>query len=242
MSHLVCPLCGKNAPLSTFNPESLDLDLKLVSFKGLGRGKGFMVSEEFSVLDEPYLSGIVSERVLALCKIFFDRGVIDATSLMHKLNMQTQPVTSSKDRQIEQLSRDLKRARSSESKTIRRLSDLQIKYDRVVDSLRKTQGELDELKAAQENINDDLDEIIEAIEEEVGKEVYEEGNETSARELVPGIDKSWKLKLMEVDPGCLDALNTIAQKMGPENKKFLSKRIVGDTPHIEKILKDLKIK
>ena len=62
MSHLVCPLCGKNAPLSTLNPEAIDLDVKVVSFKGLGYGKGFAKSEEHSILGDDLYSPMLARR------------------------------------------------------------------------------------------------------------------------------------------------------------------------------------
>ncbi len=41
MSHVNCPLCGRNQALSKFNPKALDDDIYVVSFRGLDRGRGF---------------------------------------------------------------------------------------------------------------------------------------------------------------------------------------------------------
>jgi len=89
MSHLECPLCGKNAPLSSFDPCSLDLDLRLVSFRGLGRGKGFEVSDEYSVLGDDVYSPQVAERALDLCRMFLDNRVIDSEQTMRKLGLDS---------------------------------------------------------------------------------------------------------------------------------------------------------
>ncbi|MCX6648828.1 MAG: hypothetical protein NTV61_05505 [Candidatus Bathyarchaeota archaeon] len=75
MSHLVCPLCGKNAPLSTLNPDNLDLDLKIVSFKGLGRGKGFAKNTEESVLNDDVYTPMIAKRVEKLNELFKNIGV-----------------------------------------------------------------------------------------------------------------------------------------------------------------------
>ncbi|EMR73389.1 hypothetical protein MCGE09_00560, partial [Thaumarchaeota archaeon SCGC AB-539-E09] len=32
MSHLRCPLCGLNRPLSNYDPSEYDLDIRLVKF------------------------------------------------------------------------------------------------------------------------------------------------------------------------------------------------------------------
>lgn len=61
-------------------------------------------------------------------------------------------------------------------------------------------------------------------------------------DLTPGTEKSWSLKITDIDEGCLDALKGIAKRMGPENRKFLGKRLVGETPQIDQILKELKLK
>jgi hypothetical protein len=76
MSHLACPLCGKNAPLSTLDPESLPLDLKTVSFKGLGRGKGFAIDKEVSIMDDDEYTPIIAERIEKLYHFFVEKGQI----------------------------------------------------------------------------------------------------------------------------------------------------------------------
>ncbi len=88
MSHLVCPLCGKNAPLSTLNPDNLDLDLKVVGFRGLGRGKGFAKAEEHSVLGDDEISPIIARRTLQLCRMFIDAGVLRSADVIEALSTE----------------------------------------------------------------------------------------------------------------------------------------------------------
>jgi hypothetical protein len=88
MSHIRCPLCGKMAPISTFNPLELDLDLTVVRFKGLGRGRGFCIVEEYSVLGDEEFSPIVAERVLDICKMSLDAGVTNLNYVLNKLGMK----------------------------------------------------------------------------------------------------------------------------------------------------------
>ena len=88
MSHLVCPLCGKNAPLSTLNPSVLDLDLKVVSFQGLGRGKGFKVSEKWSILGDDDVTPVISERIVDLCKMLVNEGIIKKDRIAGELGIR----------------------------------------------------------------------------------------------------------------------------------------------------------
>ena len=74
MSHLLCPLCGKYAPLSTLDPDRLDLDLRVVSFVGLGRGRGFSKTDEHSILGDGEHSPRIARRVAELCRMFLEAG------------------------------------------------------------------------------------------------------------------------------------------------------------------------
>ncbi len=74
MSHLACPLCGLNAPLSYLDPSELDLDLTLKEFKGLGRGKGFESLPPVSVLGDDKYTPMIFNRIADLCKMFYSAG------------------------------------------------------------------------------------------------------------------------------------------------------------------------
>ena len=62
MTNLVCPLCGRHVALSIFDPSSFEPDIFAVNVKGLGRGRGFTVSETFSVLGDPEITGPIASR------------------------------------------------------------------------------------------------------------------------------------------------------------------------------------
>jgi len=100
MSHLVCPLCGKNAPLSTLNPSSYELDLRVVSFIGLGRGKGFSKSGEYSILNDGEYSPMIAERVLDLCSMFLQSGELNKEVIIEKLGLS---LTNEEDRASQEL-------------------------------------------------------------------------------------------------------------------------------------------
>jgi hypothetical protein len=88
MSHLVCPLCGKNAPLSTLNPSVLDLDIKVVRFQGLGRGKGFKVSEEWSILGDDQVTPLIAKRIVELCGMLVNNNIINREVLAAGLGIR----------------------------------------------------------------------------------------------------------------------------------------------------------
>ena len=77
MSQLVCPLCGRFVSLKYFDPSGFEPDVFAVNVRGLGRGRGVVVSEVFSVLDEPEITGPIAERcriILGLIEGRFSRG------------------------------------------------------------------------------------------------------------------------------------------------------------------------
>ena len=88
MSHLACPLCGKNAPLTSFDPENLDLDVSLTSFIGLGRGKGFTTSEKISILGDDTYSPMIADRIINLLKMFLNEDVISKEKILERLELE----------------------------------------------------------------------------------------------------------------------------------------------------------
>ena len=71
MSHVVCPMCGLSVPLSKFWETVYDEidDIEAVSFRGLGRGRGFEKTETYSVLDDTELCEAVASRCYAILEL-----------------------------------------------------------------------------------------------------------------------------------------------------------------------------
>jgi len=144
MSHLACPLCGKYAPLSTLNPSILDLDLKLVSFQGLGRGKGFKVSEKWSILGDDNVTPVISERIVNLCKMLVNAGIIKKDRIAGELGIR-----ASESPTVKKLENELSKEKGFMEKMKIELAAAQrgynIQYDRanrlldlIRDNVRKT--------------------------------------------------------------------------------------------------------
>ena len=78
MFHFRCPLCGLSVPVSKFHPEERDNDIQLLEFSGLGRGKGFRVSESCSILhDDDELKDKIVSRVEYLHYSWMEEGLVE---------------------------------------------------------------------------------------------------------------------------------------------------------------------
>jgi uncharacterized FlaG/YvyC family protein len=173
MSHLVCPLCGKNAPLSKFDPEYLDLDISLVSFRGLGRGRGFEVADRVSVLGDDDITPKVLNRVVEICKMFISEGIIDPVSLSNNLGLTGAITSASGINQYKQENTLLRNQLNASQKQLQdeRISAEEIseqlrKKNRNLTSSRKSQAkELEEKESQLAEIEEELDDIVETIEQ-----------------------------------------------------------------------------
>jgi hypothetical protein len=94
MSHLCCPLCGLNHAISSFDPSSLDLDLKIGKQSGAGRGKGWTPMEKTSVLGDDIYSPMVADRVLNLCNMFLGEKVISLETLVSRLGLSEDTINT----------------------------------------------------------------------------------------------------------------------------------------------------
>ena len=104
MSHLKCPLCGRGVALSHFDPSDYDLDVYAFSVRGLGRGRGFEKTEEFSILNsDSETMALIKNRILELSKLFIDHNQLAETEVLRALNIVTVPpeILEKRDRIIE---------------------------------------------------------------------------------------------------------------------------------------------
>jgi len=97
MSHVNCPLCGRNQALSKFNPKVLDDDIYVVSFRGLGRGKGFEKTGETSTMTPGNpITNQVKDRCLAIINFLLESGCANLKEVYDTLDIQN-PRTLQKD-------------------------------------------------------------------------------------------------------------------------------------------------
>ncbi len=72
-NQFLCPLCGKTNHISQYDPSDYELDVLGIQLKGLGRGKGFGIAYEGSLLesDNPVVDDI-AKRVKVLYTLFYE--------------------------------------------------------------------------------------------------------------------------------------------------------------------------
>ena len=59
-------MCGLSVPLRKFDEEQDLDDIKIVEYRGLGRGRGFEVAGTCSILENNELMAIIEERCRAI--------------------------------------------------------------------------------------------------------------------------------------------------------------------------------
>jgi len=87
MSHIRCPLCGKDSAVSTFSPEDLDRDIYIRQTSGLGYPGGFTYGPDESVLGDEVYTPKVKDRCIDLLKLFMENNIIAARKLALELKM-----------------------------------------------------------------------------------------------------------------------------------------------------------
>ena len=92
MTHLICPLCGLNVPLSKLDRGNFPIDLKTISFRNAGYRKGFAPNEPVSVMGDEEITPVIASRVKELYDFFVEHGEIippanpECASLLERLN------------------------------------------------------------------------------------------------------------------------------------------------------------
>jgi hypothetical protein len=89
MSLFVCPLCGKSNSTRRYDPRSLELDVKARNLKGRGRGKGFIVVNEWSILegDPKWLKGM-GQRLLDVVALFQEHDVVSTDEIRARFGLE----------------------------------------------------------------------------------------------------------------------------------------------------------
>jgi len=88
MSHIACPICGKYSAISGFDPSKIDLDIKVVQFRNAGKGRGFVIGDEYSALDDISLARPIAIKNLDLTKFFRDENLLSDSEIEQKLGLR----------------------------------------------------------------------------------------------------------------------------------------------------------
>ena len=206
MSHIRCPLCGKDSAISTFNPEDLDRDIYVRQTRGLGYPGGFTYGPDESVLGDDVYTPKVKDRCIDLLKLFMENGIVTARELAVKLRIGmpiqgTDKVFPYEDildiiyKQNEALKKQVSTTRSGVS--IFEFEKLKTSYNKLVNDL--------EIKSKIEKILKYLHNMLDS------KIVLEEDD--------------WILEIYEYDPGIFSYLCKKLYTLNREERDMLENRV-----------------
>lgn len=109
MTSIVCPLCGKHSPKGSFHPENLEDDICEVELHGLGRGRGFEVSERSSILNSDSSNDVIdriASRVLRLVMLLKENGTITEAQIQKLLGRKEKEEFTEMESRAENLDND----------------------------------------------------------------------------------------------------------------------------------------
>jgi hypothetical protein len=72
-----------------FNPSAFADDIVVKRLRGKGRGKGFAISEEYSILNDNPTIGKVRDRVLSIIRLLMAEGLVTEDYVMKSLGITT---------------------------------------------------------------------------------------------------------------------------------------------------------
>jgi hypothetical protein len=91
MSLLVCPLCGKSTSLRTFDPSNFEDDIVVKNVRGLGRGRGFEVTDTHSIIDDEEITRLIVNRALRIVALIRQHGHVTPEEILEALAIETIP-------------------------------------------------------------------------------------------------------------------------------------------------------
>lgn len=92
--------------MANFDPSDFDLDIYAVEVTGLGRGRGFKETEQYSILnpdDEKII--LIKNRILTLAKLLMDNDCLDIDEVLSTLSVEA--ADPEKTRKLEKEVEDL---------------------------------------------------------------------------------------------------------------------------------------
>jgi len=90
MSEWQCPLCGKHNSIRHYDPTDFEYDILIIRKRGLGHGKGFEITEKYSLLDgsDPDLLDLISDRVAIIYDLLFEDVEDDEAEEEHPVDLE----------------------------------------------------------------------------------------------------------------------------------------------------------
>jgi hypothetical protein len=123
MSLLVCPLCGKSSSTRYYDPSDFKLDIYAKDVVGLGRGKGFATTREYSLLGNPEALAPMRDRLLDLVGLLRNHDIISEEEFQERFGASSPEVMDSTD-DIDTPGGDTGRVNAGITSLVARVSDV----------------------------------------------------------------------------------------------------------------------
>ena len=217
MSHFRCPLCGLNRYLNTWSPETYENDIIANTPVGLGRGGGFEIMDEHSVLGDTDITARIITRMANFLKFAVTENIISKDFLIEEFDINS----DLKQQKFVPLHNYLFLLRNNDS-LIRRLKNLESDYRSASWDASNYKRELDEIEKKRK------------IESKV-KETLWWFQENCDTKILPDREYGYLVEIINVD-----FLMTINPHKVPwiesDVKRILKKRIFSDSQRVNVIL------
>ena len=91
-----CPLCGKMSSVERYNPKYFADDIFILELKGLGRGRGFEVTNSSSIFSQTNRMdsiidralGDLRDRTLDILNMLDEQGIISESELVDRMHQR----------------------------------------------------------------------------------------------------------------------------------------------------------
>ena len=162
MPMLICPLCGRQVSLAHFDETRFSEDIQAINIVGLGRGKGFRVTDQYSILEkgDPTVE-LITDRILLLSKALIDNDCMSQSDVTRALQIRVVPprVLKARNQVIEDLTTEnisLKSQLDKAKDNSRRSDELSTDLSEEAIRLNTQVNELLELLTDKDAIIEDL--------------------------------------------------------------------------------------
>ena len=79
--NIVCPLCSRHIPENVFDPSEFEDDIVAVEVSGLGRGRVFQITDRYSILGNPSITGLITDRCHRILHMIHDSRYVPPQEL-----------------------------------------------------------------------------------------------------------------------------------------------------------------
>jgi hypothetical protein len=216
MSHVRCPLCGRDCAVSVFDPSKLDRDIYTRQVRRASRG--FDPGPDESVLGDDIFTPMIKDRCLDLIRLFMENGIISSSEVTRELKIGV-PINGSDDVvSYEKMLEIRERVHEGLNEQVSALRN-QVSQLRLNTVSKKRYNELRE---AYEELNKSLE-----LKKRIDKDLSWLHTQLNSEIIL--LDDDWALKVKGFDLDILPDFCKLLYSMRADEKKLLQDRIIWDS-------------